>query len=137
LIVIIITNINIYFLNFLYKKIKKTGSYENLYCFCHGVMRVFEWLTYAKRTRFTDIKINVDSALVVQVVKTSNLKSLFGLTLVNNIRRLVDTEWKVYITLALIRNQTNVTMFWQILNVPYIRRLSTMRIVLRKLKIYY
>jgi ribonuclease HI len=74
-------------------------------------LRVFEGLTYAKRTRFTDIKINVDSALVVQVVKTSNLKSLFGLTLVNNIRRLVDIEWKVHITCALIGNQTNVMMF--------------------------
>ncbi|PNX61822.1 ribonuclease H, partial [Trifolium pratense] len=61
---------------------------------------VFEGLTYARRMRFMHIELNIDSAMVVQVLKTGNLNSPFGLTLVKNIRRLVDMEWEVHITHA-------------------------------------
>ncbi|CAJ2675557.1 unnamed protein product [Trifolium pratense] len=68
--------------------------------FVAELLGVYEGLSYARRMGFMFIELNIDSAMVVQVINTGRLKSPFGLTLVKNIRRLVDMEWEVHITHA-------------------------------------
>jgi ribonuclease HI len=61
---------------------------------------VFEGLTYARRMGFLHIELNIDSMTVVKVIKTGNGRNPLGLTLVKNIRRLIDLEWEVHISHA-------------------------------------
>jgi ribonuclease HI len=61
---------------------------------------VFEGLKFAKRLGFMAIELNIDSSVVVQVIKTGRLNSSVGMTLVRNIQRLVNMEWEVRIVHA-------------------------------------
>ncbi|GAU48439.1 hypothetical protein TSUD_100590 [Trifolium subterraneum] len=47
-----------------------------------------------------DIELNIDSSVVVQVIKTGRMKGSPGMTLVRNIQRLVNLEWEVRIVHA-------------------------------------
>jgi ribonuclease HI len=61
---------------------------------------VFEGLKYAKRLGFMAIELNIDSSAVVQVIKTGRLISPVGMTLLRNIKRLVNMECEVRIAHA-------------------------------------
>jgi ribonuclease HI len=56
--------------------------------------RVFEGLKYAKRLEFAELKLNVDSVVVAQVITTGLSKSILGQAFGKNIRRLLDLNWK-------------------------------------------
>ncbi|GAU17841.1 hypothetical protein TSUD_329670 [Trifolium subterraneum] len=58
---------------------------------------VYEGFLYAKRMGFKVVDVNVDSKVVVEVVRGKKGGSLVGRALIDMIRRLAELDWDVVV----------------------------------------